>query len=135
MHDIYKVHAQGEIEMRQLSKAYKAEHFDSVEAERNKLSLALYDLINDKFSKPVKVRAKDYEKDGTCTLTMRASWRGMPLFLVEWNFAASESTQFEVYTESQMEDIARSDNHGITAYMMLRDAYWMLRAAFISKAA
>jgi hypothetical protein len=116
-----------------LSKTYKVEHYDAVKQDRDKLSLAMFDLVNGKFSKPVTVREKDYLKGLDGVMNMRLSWRGMPLFLIEWSVPGNQHISVSVYTESELDDITRDASS--TGNRMLRDAFHRCKREYYPKAA
>src|SRR6185312_10600658 len=70
---------------------------------RDTLSLALYDLVNGRFSAPVKVKEQDYDTFGYGVYSVRVSMRGMPLFLVH----ISNGNSVSVFTEDQIEILTR----------------------------
>jgi len=118
-----------------LSKAYKAEHYDEIEAERSKYVLALHDLANGKFSAEKRLAEKDYQKGEKGSLAMRVSLRAMPLFLVEWSTPANEHKSMTVYTESELEDIARDAAYGCFTNRMLTELFYSLKREHYPKVA
>jgi hypothetical protein len=117
------------------TKKEKVERFDAVSAERDKFMLALYDLANDKFSKPVYRDENDYvsgQKRNECKLRVRMSWRAMPLFLIEW-LNGGVQTSMNVLTETEMEDITRDPYS--TGNRMLLDAFEECKYLYYPKAA
>lgn len=123
--------------MRQLSKAYKAEHYDRLAAEKDKLDLAMFDLINGAFTAPVVLKEKDYNSKLDCagTMSMRLSFRALPLFLVEWKFPINDHLQFTVYSEDELEQMCRESSFRIAACQMMRDAFYQLKREHYPKAA
>jgi hypothetical protein len=121
------------------TKKEKIERFDAVEAERSNLSLAIYDLVNDKFSKPVIVKEKNYGTPAYVAggvLSLRVSMRAMPIFLSEFRDLHNNPNSRvspRVWTESELEDISR-DSYS-TADCMLRDAFYECKRLYYPKAA
>ncbi len=91
---------------------------DAIKAERDTLSLALYDLVNGRFSAPVKVKEHDYDTFGYGVYSVRVSMRGMPLFLVH----TSDGNSVSVFTENQIDDMR--DNY---------TTYWKCVKAAVSE--
>lgn len=88
-----------------MSKKEQVEQFDAVLAERNSYSAAMHDMVNGKFSSPIRLNTKNYgdqSKFGS-RYTMRISFRAMPLFLVVFK-CAGQPDQTTVLTEQQITD-------------------------------
>lgn len=105
-----------------------------LEAELRKCQLALFDIYNQRFSKPVVLKLEQYlgKEWASERLEMSASWRVMPLFLVVWKSTAkpgvaARKTNAPYYmTETEMEDLARL---GVLtdSQRAMRDAYQELK--------
>lgn len=91
---------------RGITKKEKLEQFDGVKSERDKLQLALFDVLNNGFL-PGNVRLDLSEYGGSDDkFTMRMSPRGNPLFLVR--FVGGHN--FEVWTETEIEEMYRRES-------------------------
>ena len=86
-------------------------------AERDKYELALYDMVNGKFGKAVRRSYKDYSKDCKGSISVRMSYRAMPLFLVEEK--AGDRTTVFVWTEAQIMDLERNTPSGAWPRMLI----------------
>jgi hypothetical protein len=90
--------------------------YDAVKAERDKLELALYDLLNGRFTAPVRKYYRHYGEGETGHISVRLSWRAMPLYLVE-----TSGGGFQLYAETELEDLFRK-RAGSAYARMLMDA-------------
>lgn len=97
--------------MPKLSQKAKLEQFDGIKAERDSLMLALYDLVNKKFSSPVRIALKNLDQREEGHFTMRLSYRAMPLYLVEYRCKGAVVANTEVYTDNQILDFHRENPH------------------------
>ncbi len=110
-----------------MTKKQKLESFDAVQAERDKLSLALWDLANDRFSSALRMRASNFMKGESGYYIVRLSNRHMPLVLVHDHTGGSPCTP-SVWTEREIEDMYRTNPTSLwprvlrTALDRLKDA-------------
>ena len=82
----------------------KLASFDQVAAERDKLQLALHDVVNGKMSAAVRINLHDYDKDWAGGYyQMRMSPRPMPLFVVRY-VVSCQDDQVEVWTDAEIQD-------------------------------
>jgi hypothetical protein len=100
-----------------LTKAEKLARFDEVQAERNRYSLAVFDMANHKFSFPVIEKLEDVH--GRYKISM--SYRAMPLFLVVFQ-CAGQTDQPTVLDEQQIRDAYRDGGAGHPYIAMLMRA-------------
>jgi hypothetical protein len=111
-----------------MTKVQKLATFDEVNAERDLLRLAVFDLLADTrtpFSKPVRVDcgkefAREYAGD---VFSVSVSMRGVPYYMVR-AIQNGKVTGVEFHTETELE--AQRGNNSLF-WQMLRHAAWKLK--------
>src|SRR5690242_20458898 len=93
-----------------LSQKEKLSRYDSLSSDHDRLSLVLHDLVNDQFSKPVKIRINEvgFRDTDDGYFTLRVSERGLKLYLFCYH-NKGQYTQTFVHDEIQVEN-ARDTN-------------------------
>jgi hypothetical protein len=117
---------------------YRIENYDALEAKASKLELIMYDLVNSRFSRPVKftaavIRERYQETWDGGSYTFRLSWRGMPLLLSEYHANRVCDASVEVWTEQEVQEEFRA-NPSSLYWRMAMDARNTLISEAIEKA-
>jgi hypothetical protein len=108
----------------------KLEQFDALEADRDTMRLVLYDVLNGKFSKPVRIDAREYDSlsvEGSY-LEMSRSERAMPLYLINWRSPESNQRHSAMFmTENEIMDMGR--DYMSAHQRMIQRAHYLLNLA------
>jgi hypothetical protein len=106
--------------MRGTSQREKIQTFDQVKDERDKLALAVCDLVNGKFSKAVRIPIRDYDKSWESGwYSIRLSLRAMPLFICEQHLGGTGVNRVDVYTDNEIQDLYRDKQYLAHARMLM----------------
>jgi hypothetical protein len=87
----------------------KLERFDGIVASERKLGIAMFDLVNRKFGKPIRLNPRDWGASAWAshTYTMQLSMRAEPLFLVIATTTGQLTRDVEIYTDSDLHEFMR----------------------------
>jgi hypothetical protein len=106
-----------------MTKVFKVANFDRVQQERDKFSLALYDIYNCKFQGEVRFSAATIREQfdarwegGQYVFTL--SMRGNPLLLSRYS-VKGQGTQIEVHTDTEVLDMYRVHPMGLFERMAM----------------